>query len=149
MQNLKEHHWAWLSKRPERSPEWLSVKLSEGFDIHHIDGDHYNNAPDNLVLIDREDHGEIHGRPVFPRRVASGNIERRLEKFRMGVESGRKRFRTEGRFDQETMTWTKQHIAGDEETIKKTLSTMTDSEISALRGVGPVRRGMILEWLGR
>lgn len=35
--------------------------LIEGFDIHHRDGDHSNNSPDNLVLIEHIDHMRLHG----------------------------------------------------------------------------------------
>lgn len=35
-------------------------KLGEGFDVHHIDGDHGNNCPLNLVLIEHTDHMALH-----------------------------------------------------------------------------------------
>jgi hypothetical protein len=58
---LKPYHVAWLSVHPDRSEEWLETRLSEGFDIHHLDGDHGNNDPTNLVLIEHGDHMMLHG----------------------------------------------------------------------------------------
>jgi hypothetical protein len=58
---LHRHHLAWLAVHPDRSEEWLKTKLSEGFDVHHLDGDHFNNDPANLVLIDHADHMMLHG----------------------------------------------------------------------------------------
>lgn len=58
---LKAHHWVWLSAHSERSAEWLAEKLKEGFDVHHLDGNHDNNDPLNLVLIEHMDHMRLHG----------------------------------------------------------------------------------------
>lgn len=57
---MEEHHRAWLEKHGAE-PEWLSNALNNGFDIHHIDGDHDNNEPSNLVLIYCADHMSLHG----------------------------------------------------------------------------------------
>lgn len=54
------HHIAWLSAHPERSAEWLRDRLADGFHVHHIDGNHENNAPRNLVLIESGDHMMLH-----------------------------------------------------------------------------------------
>lgn len=35
--------------------------IVEGFDVHHIDGNHENNDPQNLVLIEHTDHMMLHG----------------------------------------------------------------------------------------
>jgi HNH endonuclease len=35
--------------------------LIEGFQVHHMDGDHSNDSPDNLVLIEAADHMMLHG----------------------------------------------------------------------------------------
>lgn len=59
------HHKAWLQKHPSRSAEWLRSRLAEGFHIHHMDGDHSNNAPDNLLLIEGGDHLQLH-RKIIP-----------------------------------------------------------------------------------
>jgi hypothetical protein len=39
----------------------LRQALSAGFDVHHLDGDHSNNAADNLILVERRDHNLLHG----------------------------------------------------------------------------------------
>lgn len=60
--SLSSYHLAWLSAHPERTAEWLSARLADGFHVHHVDGDHSNDAPLNLVLIEGIDHNRIvHG----------------------------------------------------------------------------------------
>lgn len=68
--NFQSYHLAWLSAHPERSERWLADRLKDGFDVHHLDGDHGNDDPDNLILIEAVDHQRIHGRRVkfFDRR---------------------------------------------------------------------------------
>jgi hypothetical protein len=62
-------HAAWLAANPNISEDWLRQKIVEGFDIHHIDGDHWNNDPDNLALIWHDDHlGKLHGLKHLRRR---------------------------------------------------------------------------------
>lgn len=58
---LQSYHYAWLSIHQDRTEDWLRDKMAEGFDIHHVDGDHYNDAPSNLILIDALDHMRLHG----------------------------------------------------------------------------------------
>lgn len=59
----------WLLNHPGRTREWLELRIAEGFEIHHADCDHSNNAPDNLVLIEIVDHHKLHGRSIaIPRR---------------------------------------------------------------------------------
>ena len=60
---MKSYHAVWLEAHPDRSESWLKERLLDGFDIHHIDGDRENNAPENLVLIEAVDHLRLHGRP--------------------------------------------------------------------------------------
>jgi hypothetical protein len=60
---LESYHYAWLSTHPERTQLWLATKLRDGFDVHHADGDHSNNSPDNLVLIEARDHMRLHNSP--------------------------------------------------------------------------------------
>lgn len=55
------HHEAWLAAHPDRSREWLRRMIAEGFDVHHVDEDHSNNHPANLVLIEMVDHLRLHG----------------------------------------------------------------------------------------
>jgi hypothetical protein len=58
---MESHHLAWLSTRVHRTIDWLKEKLAEGFDVHHLDGNHSNNEPSNLVLIECSDHMRLHG----------------------------------------------------------------------------------------
>jgi hypothetical protein len=57
---MEAHHTAWLSAHPWRTEGWLQERLTDGFDVHHLDGNHGNNDPMNLVLIDRADHMMLH-----------------------------------------------------------------------------------------
>jgi hypothetical protein len=43
--------------------------LEEGFQVHHINGDHSDNAPENLVLIEALDHLRMHG--IFGLKIFS------------------------------------------------------------------------------
>ena len=54
-------HEEWLRAHPHRTREWLSDRLRDGFDVHHLDGDKANNAASNLVLIECVDHLGLHG----------------------------------------------------------------------------------------
>ena len=58
---MEEYHIAWLAGHPDRSEAWLREKLAEGFDVHHLDGDHFNNDFNNLVLVYHADHMRMHG----------------------------------------------------------------------------------------
>ncbi len=62
---MKKHYEAWLSAHPNRTREWLDDKLADGFHIHHIDGDHSNDHPLNLALIEGSDHLRLH-RKIMP-----------------------------------------------------------------------------------
>ena len=57
---LPPHHEAWLSVHPHRSRRWFLAKLKEGFDVHHLDGNHGNNTPSNLALVEHTDHMMVH-----------------------------------------------------------------------------------------
>ena len=65
---MKSYHTVWLRAHPHRSSEWLRERLAEGFEVHHIDGVHSNNAPANLVLVEGRDHMLLH-MGHRPRRV--------------------------------------------------------------------------------
>lgn len=77
---MNDYHFVWLKARPYRSEEWLKRHLEDGFEIHHIDGDHFNNELSNLVLIERTDHAAIHGHGNFitplPRYKSTKNYKR-------------------------------------------------------------------------
>lgn len=80
---LKSYHLAWLSVHVHRSEEWLKAKLADGFDIHHLDGNHANDDPANLVLIEHTDHMMLHGGRTLgrlkPRRKSrDGSVEQRI-----------------------------------------------------------------------
>ena len=72
--SLRPHHAAWLMVHPDRSEAWLKVCTSDGFHVHHVDGDHVNNAQDNLVLIEKTGHVLLH-RAMPKRRVGKASIE--------------------------------------------------------------------------
>ena len=78
--NLRSHHLAWLSAHPARSPQWLAEKLAEGFDVHHADGNHSNDDPDNLVLIECVDHMRLHNRGCLVDRLSEGRKASRNER---------------------------------------------------------------------
>jgi hypothetical protein len=70
MTNFEEYHRNWLSTHPNRTEEWLRERLKDGFDIHHMDGNHDNNDSSNLVLIESQDHMSLHGGNAI-RRIGS------------------------------------------------------------------------------
>jgi hypothetical protein len=59
---LRRSHWTWLGKHPDRSEQWLRERIADGFQIHHVDGNHENDHPNNLVLIEGNDHLRLQGR---------------------------------------------------------------------------------------
>lgn len=71
--HLAPYHWAWLVGHPERTAVWLKAKITEGFEVHHVDGDHENNEPGNLVLIEGADHMRLHHLP-FARTQTAGRL---------------------------------------------------------------------------
>lgn len=78
---LASYHLAWLSAHPARSAEWLSAMLADGFDVHHIDGDHSNDATTNLALIETQDHAlNIHQLP-FTRSAAIRALRARRDRI--------------------------------------------------------------------
>lgn len=60
MKRFQSHHVAWLAAHPHRSSHWLRERLRDGFDVHHLDGNHQNDDPSNLVLIEHTDHMLMH-----------------------------------------------------------------------------------------
>jgi hypothetical protein len=77
--SLQSYHLAWLQAHPEHSAEWLESKLREGFHVHHIDWDHSNDAPGNLVLMFGADHMALHGMKNAPRKFVRKRKERATE----------------------------------------------------------------------
>lgn len=64
MSSLRAYHKAWLSAHPDRDEAWLQGALAWGFDVHHMDCNHENNDPANLVLIECVDHMRLHDTPL-------------------------------------------------------------------------------------
>lgn len=58
---LQPYHYIWLKNHPGRTEEWLRDRLADGFHIHHVNGRHDDNTPDNLALIEGMDHLRLHG----------------------------------------------------------------------------------------
>lgn len=86
---MKEYHLIWLSAHPERGQGWLCARLLDGFDIHHVDGDHENNVAENLILIEHRDHFMLHsaGRPSATLRLDNrGPTKKTLRRGRVGYE---------------------------------------------------------------
>lgn len=55
------NYWkVWLEAHPTRSAKWLQERISEGFEIHHLDPSK-GDVPGNLVLIEGTDHKMVHG----------------------------------------------------------------------------------------
>lgn len=73
---MKAHHIAWLAAHPHRSEAWLRERLADRFDVHHLDGNHENNDPLNLVLIESADHLMLHGGRAL-RRIGSASSGRK------------------------------------------------------------------------
>lgn len=94
---LEPYHHAWLSVHPNRTEAWLVERLADGFHVHHKDGNHGNDDPMNLVLIDGVDHLRLHGMRLT-------NIRRRR------VEAPPKRD-SMNRLVTEGPTWTKKKRA--------------------------------------
>ena len=80
---------AWLIAHATRSEAWLDRILAEGFDIHHIDEDHTNNDPSNLLLVETDDHRAIlHGEKIS----VAVNVEKRIEMRRTRLTKGEKAY---------------------------------------------------------
>lgn len=83
---MKPYHYAWLMRHPERTSEWLKKKLKDGFDIHHLDGNHDNNTPYNLVLIECRDHMLVHGADMSRIANAKKAKENKDGRLRFGAQ---------------------------------------------------------------
>jgi hypothetical protein len=79
MEPLKPHHAAWLQSHPNRTESWFRNRITEGFDVHHLDGDHENNVSDNLILIESQDHMRLHGAEGFVRFWTGREVEADLQ----------------------------------------------------------------------
>jgi len=77
---MNKHQKAWLKANPHRSAAWLREKLADGFDIHHLDGNHDNDDPLNLLLIEVIDHMRLHDLPL--QRISAAKIRSDKKKIR-------------------------------------------------------------------
>ena len=69
---MKPCHLAWLGAHSHRHETWLADKFKDGDDIHHLNRDHDNNDPANLVLIEHTDHMMLHGGTAWRRVDVQG-----------------------------------------------------------------------------
>jgi hypothetical protein len=76
---------AWLGAHPNRTDDWLKARIKDGFDVHHLDGDHDNNDPANLVLIEHSDHMMLHGGRTLGRlrRTGKRGPQKRISRARV------------------------------------------------------------------
>jgi len=77
---MNSYHYAWLSVHPHRTEEWLADRLKDGFDVHHMDGDHSNDDPLNLILIDGADHMMLHNGKTRLSRITRKPREKQIKK---------------------------------------------------------------------
>lgn len=77
---MEIYHHIWLAAHPWRTQQWLKEKLSDGFDIHHLDGDHANNISSNLVLLEASDHMMLHSGGRGMRRLKKADLNPRPQK---------------------------------------------------------------------
>lgn len=63
--------------------------------MHHLDGDHENDAPGNLVLIEHRDHMRLHGFPAGNRLKAGRGKGKRRGRIAV-LPSGQRVFRRKG-----------------------------------------------------
>jgi hypothetical protein len=83
---LQSYHYAWLGSHPGRTEKWLRGMLKTGFQIHHLDHNHYNDDPANLVLMEGSDHFRVHGFIKMSEVLAKGKklgAKRKLERARL------------------------------------------------------------------
>ena len=59
-----DYRKVWLEAHPSRTAEWLNEMAAEGFEVQHLDDNRQNNIPSNLVLIEGEDHAQLHRRKI-------------------------------------------------------------------------------------
>jgi hypothetical protein len=99
---LESYHLVWLADHPNRTVEWLRRMMADGFHIHHIDGDHSNDNPMNLVLIEGADHLMLHNgkkrpvtvlgtKPKLPRTESLRRKQERIARKRLYTVPGQEK----------------------------------------------------------
>jgi hypothetical protein len=79
---METYHYAWLTAHPDRTRAWLKARLRDGFHVHHVDGNHQNDAPKNLVLMEGVDHLRLHGH-----RLTDGIAQWRIRSSKRAKEA--------------------------------------------------------------
>lgn len=91
---MDKSHQAWLDNHPGYDYNWLRQAIEAGFDVHHIDSDHDNNDPGNLLLVEKGDHSKIHNLKFGKNNRRNGwfNLEDRVGRgehaYRDRIDSG-------------------------------------------------------------
>lgn len=99
----KAHHLAWMEGN-HAEPDFLYQAIMNGFQVHHVDGDHSNNDPLNLVLIYDRDHKKLHGL-TFHRFDESSQEPRKWEDLRGYYEERVNKGKAAYELRQTPMTW--------------------------------------------
>ena len=109
----------------------ISLEDMKGYDVHHIDGNHENNRPENLKLLTPEEHAEIHqhefvswarkgselGNAAFIERLKTkGPTEKELayrkilgKRAKKGIHNQPHSEETKKRISQNKIEWHKNH----------------------------------------
>ena len=83
---MNRYHRLWLATHPSRTKTWLAERLKEGFDVHHADGDHKNDDPNNLVLIESVDHLKLHGMTLDRAAASTATRQAKVQREREAKE---------------------------------------------------------------
>lgn len=79
---LREYKAIWEANANNMSvPEYLDllnnydgrplITIPKGYDVHHINGDHFDNRIENLKILSKTQHGRLHGK-LAPRKLYLG-----------------------------------------------------------------------------
>lgn len=67
--------------------KWLRERLADGFDVHHLDGDHDNDHPSNLILLETVDHTRTIHQLAFTRLKAVAAARERSKRITAAFEA--------------------------------------------------------------
>jgi hypothetical protein len=84
---MKRSHRIWLRAHPSRSKEWLAARVRDGFDVHHANGKRADDDPQNLVLIECDDHQKLHGMALDRRASSTAIRKAKRERERQAKEN--------------------------------------------------------------